>query len=218
MAIDSTAGVVNWTGGRSTARWTTPARSTSAASPTSSRRGDQPGRRNDLDRLGHLYINNGAAFNNLAGSTFDARADSTIAVNNGGSPAFNNAGTLKKSAGTGTAIYVALNNSGTIDVEVPSASMRGGAQTGSFTTAAATNLYLSGPDTFGSGAGSPAPAPPTSAAARPRSTWPWWPPTSCSRRRHADRRRRPDDHRPDGLDGGTLAGTGKTVIAAGGRP
>src|SRR5256885_8715810 len=44
-----------------------------------------------------------SAFNNLAGSTFDAQSDATI-VNSNGNPGstFSNAGTFKKSAGGST--------------------------------------------------------------------------------------------------------------------
>jgi hypothetical protein len=61
----------------------------------------------------------GAVFNNLAGATFDFQSDTGIFHDLGGAlPTFNNAGTLTKSAGTGTStIGIAFNNSGTVNAQ-----------------------------------------------------------------------------------------------------
>ena len=58
---------------------------------------------------------NGAVINNLVGATFDIRTDSDLRWQNGETPIFNNAGTVQKSAGTGTTIVGAtMENSGSI--------------------------------------------------------------------------------------------------------
>ncbi|VTR92440.1 Probable aggregation factor core protein MAFp3, isoform C OS=Cyanothece sp. CCY0110 GN=CY0110_08276 PE=4 SV=1: PKD [Gemmata massiliana] len=74
---------------------------------------------------GALQFTNGAVFNNLAGALFDITGDGSIAPSPFGGlvPAFNNAGTLRKSAGSGPVLFgprttwsVPLTNSGAIDV------------------------------------------------------------------------------------------------------
>src|SRR5208283_5375417 len=93
-----------------------------------------------LTGTGTIYLDWSSAFNNLAGSTFDAQADGMIVADNG-SPALNNAGTFKKSAGAGTTtVAIALNNSGIVQVQSGSLSLYGGTQTGIFDVAASTNL------------------------------------------------------------------------------
>src|SRR5262249_41209995 len=57
---------------------------------------------------------NSAQFNNQLGGVLDLQTDQSFALQSG-TPAFNNAGTLKKSGGAGaTGFSVALNNSGTV--------------------------------------------------------------------------------------------------------
>jgi hypothetical protein len=71
---------------------------------------------------GQIQLAN-SVFNNLAGATFDITGDAPMAAA-GGTPAFNNAGTLRKSGGAPfspfggprTVWSVPLNNSGTLDV------------------------------------------------------------------------------------------------------
>ena len=63
---------------------------------------------------GYLNSGAGAVFNNPAGRLFDVQNDSQIY----GQVTINNAGTFRKSAGPGTTyIGVALNNTGTVEVE-----------------------------------------------------------------------------------------------------
>jgi len=62
----------------------------------------------------------GGVFNNLAGAVFDVQVDELMAGTFGGGPIaeFNNAGTLRKSAGVGVSvIQMALNNTGTVEVQ-----------------------------------------------------------------------------------------------------
>jgi hypothetical protein len=66
--------------------------------------------------------NNGAAFNNLAGALFNMQNDGTFGFGNAGTrPAFNNSGTVRKSAGTGTTTFnVSVTNSGLFQVNTQS--------------------------------------------------------------------------------------------------
>ncbi|MCI0394770.1 MAG: hypothetical protein L0322_07495, partial [Chloroflexi bacterium] len=65
---------------------------------------------------GSLLGISGAAFNNLAGATFDMQHDGPI--NNTNNAVFNNAGTFIKSAGSGAAnVYTAFNNSGLVEIQ-----------------------------------------------------------------------------------------------------
>ncbi|MBI4331411.1 MAG: hypothetical protein HY673_09035, partial [Chloroflexi bacterium] len=55
--------------------------------------------------------------NNLFGATFNIQGDNTLSTYASGTRNFNNAGTLNKSGGTGTAtFYVPFNNTGTVNV------------------------------------------------------------------------------------------------------
>ncbi len=73
-----------------------------------------------------IQLTNGAVFNNLAGGLFDITGDGSIAPSpfGGAVPAFNNAGTLRKSGGSGpvltgprTTWSVPLNNSGLLEIQ-----------------------------------------------------------------------------------------------------
>ena len=73
---------------------------------------------------GALELDTAAAFNNQAGSVFDDQADLEVTHNDdgyhGNPGVFTNAGTFRKSAGTGVTTFnggVALNNSGIIQVQ-----------------------------------------------------------------------------------------------------
>src|SRR5205823_7798944 len=64
-----------------------------------------------------LLVNNAAAIVNLAGATWDFQGDGRIVPNNGPVGLFTNQGTLKKSAGTGTAnISITHSNAGLVQV------------------------------------------------------------------------------------------------------
>ncbi len=103
------------------------------------------------------------AIYNLPGALFDIQNDQFSLYNVTGNEFFNNAGTLRKSAGTGiTYIYPTLNNTGTVDAETGTISFQGGGNLGGqFVTAAgATILFNAGnfplvsgnPTSSGSGA------------------------------------------------------------------
>jgi len=67
-----------------------------------------------------IFLDTASAWNNLAGSLLDARNDATVRLQpaGGSQPQFNNAGTFRKSAGTGTTSLqqVAFTNTGSIEV------------------------------------------------------------------------------------------------------
>jgi len=91
---------------------------------------------------GPLYMTNGAAFNNVAGSTINVQSPLSIlgtSQKSGTAPAFSNAGTFRQTVTTGTttfgaspsyAIPVAFSNSGTVDVETGTLSLQGGGTIG----------------------------------------------------------------------------------------
>lgn len=89
--------------------------------------------------------NGGGMINNAAGATFDIIPvdGSTITM---GVQVFNNGGTLRKSAGAGTVqFFGALNNAGTVDVQMGTLNLQDGESTGSFTVAAGAILeFLAG--------------------------------------------------------------------------
>ena len=92
-----------------------------------------------------IRFKNGAVLLNQAGATFDIQTDQDFEQSTGAAGAFNNGGTLLKSAGTGTTeIEVVFNNTGT--VEVQSGTLRldaGGTSSGSFTAEASAVLAFS---------------------------------------------------------------------------
>jgi hypothetical protein len=67
---------------------------------------------------GSLRMDNASSIENLAGGVFNAQNDATMYWNSGTAPVFNNAGTFRKSASTGTTSLsgMTFNNSGTVDV------------------------------------------------------------------------------------------------------
>ncbi|HOC54034.1 MAG TPA: Ig-like domain-containing protein [Verrucomicrobiota bacterium] len=78
---------------------------------------------------GNLVMNNGSDIENLAGGLFDVQTDATMYwPGNGYAPTFNNAGTFRKSGGTGTTTLssVSFNNTGTVDVTSGTAYFSGG--------------------------------------------------------------------------------------------
>jgi len=96
-----------------------------------------------------------ALFSNAPAATFDLTADGNALIS-GGSPCLVNAGTLRKSAGTGiTSIYVSCTNTGSVQVNSGTLSFSGGGLTtgtGSFTVASGATLDLSaGAQTFNPG-------------------------------------------------------------------
>ena len=92
---------------------------------------------------GNIRSGNGAVFNNLAGGVFDVQNDEFFSDNLGGAaPRFNNAGTFKKTVGTGTTnISLVFNNTGVVDVDSGLLSYNsGGTSTGSFDVATGATL------------------------------------------------------------------------------
>ncbi|HUP61678.1 MAG TPA: hypothetical protein VNA69_14805 [Thermoanaerobaculia bacterium] len=93
----------------------------------------------------YIYFYNGPVFNNLSGATWDMQTDSGYYVGSG-TPVFNNAGTLTKSAGTGTKdFYFQLNNTGTVNVN--SGTLRianGGTSSGPFNVGSGATLQFYG--------------------------------------------------------------------------
>ena len=87
---------------------------------------------------------NGGTINNMAGATFDARADSTIS-NGGAGTAFNNYGLLVKSQTTGWDQYSYIsnaNNFGAVEVNAGGLYLYSGNGTGTFSVAAGSTLFL----------------------------------------------------------------------------
>jgi hypothetical protein len=78
---------------------------------------------------------------NASGAVWDAQSNHEIFASSfsdlntlAGFPAFNNAGTFRKSAGTGTStVSVAFNNTGTVDVQTGTVSLSGAATANGFT-------------------------------------------------------------------------------------
>jgi hypothetical protein len=160
--------VGNWVGGTMSGAGTTIFGASSTLNITGSSKG-----------LNRTLVNNGIAtwtgtridvtggtFNNNAGASFDAQADTGF-TNFGGSNAFNNAGTFTRTAGIGTATFgIAFNNSGTVTVSSGTVSLDGGGvSSGTFTAAtgsalrfgggsqALTGAQISGAGTIGFGGG-----------------------------------------------------------------
>src|SRR5258707_5993254 len=110
---------------------------------------------NDTNGLS-LLLSNGAVFNNQAGATFDAQSNVNISTQGGVAPSFNNAGTFKKSAATGTStVGIAFNSTGvapTNGVQVLNGGTLslagGGTSSGSFSAAATTTLSFGGAHTL----------------------------------------------------------------------
>jgi hypothetical protein len=65
---------------------------------------------------GDVNANNGSVWNNALGSTLDAQANNLFTFTAGAAPQFNNAGTVQKSAGTGTSRFDGtFTNTGTLN-------------------------------------------------------------------------------------------------------
>jgi hypothetical protein len=93
-----------------------------------------------------IYFYNSSVINNQSGGVFDIRNDPTFSVQSGSS-AFNNAGTFKKSAGTGTAtISTDFNNTGTVDVQSGTLSLNSGgtSTSGNFNAVSGATLQFVG--------------------------------------------------------------------------
>ncbi len=95
---------------------------------------------------GQISCNGNALFTNTPSALLDLQADGAAFANNGGSALLANAGTLRKSAGTGaTTIATACNNSGLVQVQSGLLALSGGGtNSGQFTMASGTTLNFSG--------------------------------------------------------------------------
>jgi len=97
---------------------------------------------------GRIRAGDSVAFNNQASALFNAQNDQQFVHEFGGPPVFNNAGTFRKSVGTGTTTFnnVTLNNSSTVEVQSGTLSFisAGGTSTGTFTTATGTSFAFTG--------------------------------------------------------------------------
>src|SRR5438477_2516428 len=94
---------------------------------------------------GTIRMQNGATINNLSGAIFDAQSDGNVVHSccSGGNGGFNNAGTFKKSAGTGSTTIlgsVAFNNVGVVQADSGAIAMQGGGtSSGTFTANSASS-------------------------------------------------------------------------------
>ncbi|MFN9673050.1 MAG: Calx-beta domain-containing protein [Microcystis sp.] len=76
---------------------------------------------------GDIYLYNGENCNNTATGVFDIQGNNGFIYWSGNQPKLNNAGTLKKTAGTGTTtISTQLNNTGTVQVQTGTLNLTGG--------------------------------------------------------------------------------------------
>lgn len=87
-----------------------------------------------------------AVFSNAPGATLDFQGDGSAFLPNTGNPLFANAGTLRKSAGTGTTtISVPFNNSGLVQAQVGVLALTGGGtSSGQFTNSSGATLTFGG--------------------------------------------------------------------------
>jgi hypothetical protein len=104
---------------------------------------------------GTLLLSSGAVINNLAGALFEVQNDTSIAYYSGERPTFTNAGTFRKTVGTGTTTIVSavtFNNSGTVEVLSGTLAIAaGGSSSGVFTVAAGSAVTFTGSYTLDNG-------------------------------------------------------------------
>ncbi|MEA2163027.1 MAG: large repetitive protein [Thermoanaerobaculia bacterium] len=103
-----------------------------------------------FDSIGSTYAQGTAVINNLGGATYDIRSDGGFYYN-GGSPQFNNSGTINRNTTTGTSLFgLALANSGAVNVQTGLLSFdRGGSATsGTFSVASGATLRFGGSLSF----------------------------------------------------------------------
>jgi hypothetical protein len=96
--------------------------------------------------FGGFLLTNAAVFNNLAGATFIMQESAAVTMSGATPSQFNNAGTFRKLAGSGTTAFAPqFNNSGTVDVLGGTLTLNGGgAGDGRFTVAAGAALNFGG--------------------------------------------------------------------------
>lgn len=117
------AGVFDWTGGAMTETGTTEIADVASLNIA---QGDVALSQRRIRNRGtalwtgnpHIFSGRGAVFENVAGATFEIQNDRIFAFNQGEPPAtIDNAGLLKKSAGSDTILVAFVHNSGTVRVE-----------------------------------------------------------------------------------------------------
>jgi hypothetical protein len=91
---------------------------------------------------GPLNFKNGAVWNNDAGGTFVLQNNATLVGVLPGSGTFNNAGLLQKTGPFTTTLGVALNNTGTVDVQGGALLLSTGSSSGNFNVAAGASLGI----------------------------------------------------------------------------
>ncbi len=105
---------------------------------------------------GSLLAGDGARILNQSGALFDLKSDATLGFTGGGNaPALTNAGTFRKSAGTGTSTVAltGFTTSGLVDVQSGTLSFTSAVTSngGTFTAAASDAILFSGGQTFNTG-------------------------------------------------------------------
>jgi len=153
----TTAGPLNWTGGTMQSTGVTTCNGTLTLSGAGAK-GIQLSRTLNINAnavvvgTASLGISSAAVINNPG--TWDFQGDGSIVWGVGTAPSFNNTGTLKKSAGTGTSfVQLPFVNDGVVLVQTGTInSNQGGSSTGSFGLSAGTTLQFGG-GTFSLNAG-----------------------------------------------------------------
>ncbi len=93
---------------------------------------------------GDIVLGDGVTFDNQAGATFDNQAD-TYCYASSGSAAFSNEGTFTKSGGSSSTLFdasIALDNSGTIEVQSATLQLEAGSNSGSIVISAGAVLQF----------------------------------------------------------------------------
>ncbi len=86
-----------------------------------------------------------ATINNLSGGLFDIQSNNFLSTLNGSGQTFNNAGTLRQSAGAGTSVSGwTVNNTGTVEVLGSLVLQSGGTESGAFNIASGGGLQFAG--------------------------------------------------------------------------
>jgi hypothetical protein len=151
--IDSTAGPVNWLAGRLTGTFNSVG-TLNIADDQNKEPADltvnKQGGLTVWSGNGDIGLNGSVTFNNQVGAVFEARNDRAFANSStSGTPVrvFNNAGTFRKAAGSGSTTVgnMAFNNTGTVEVLSGRLDVAaGGSSSGAFAVAAGASLRFTG--------------------------------------------------------------------------
>ncbi len=150
----TTVGTLNWTGGLMTAAGTTtvqgPFNIGGLTAISGGRTLNNASTANWTSGSGDgMWTGTGSVINNTG--TWDSQTDNVAIVNHyGGATTFNNSGTFKKSAGTGiTYMDIPFVNTGTVDVQAGTISLRGGgSSTAALNVSGASSTLLFAAGTF----------------------------------------------------------------------